>query len=103
AAVVLFAAQAVVARPFGAAGALAPFAAHLPGGETDIAAAIRLGRALLPTGGARRLVLISDGQETTGQARDEARLAAADGVPISVVPLHTGAEHEVAVESVTVP
>ncbi|HMA33952.1 MAG TPA: VWA domain-containing protein, partial [Chloroflexia bacterium] len=102
-AVVLFAGQAVVARPLGAAGPVLPFPAPSAGGATDIGGAIRLGLGLLPAGGARRLVLLSDGRETTGQAQVAATQAGAAGVPISVVPLHAGAAHEVAVESVALP
>ncbi len=49
---------------------------------TNIAAAIRLGRAMLPPDTAGRLLLISDGVETLGDARDAA--AVAGGVPIDV-------------------
>jgi uncharacterized membrane protein/Mg-chelatase subunit ChlD len=102
-AVVLFAGQAQVLRPFGATGPLAAFDAQLPAGGTDIAAALRLGTALLPADGPRRLVLISDGQETGEQARTEATTAAAAGIPVSVVPLHSGALNEVAVDAVGAP
>jgi uncharacterized membrane protein len=54
---------------------------------TDIRAAIQLGLALLPADGYRRLVLLSDGAETTGDALAAARSAATRGVPVDVVPL----------------
>jgi Ca-activated chloride channel homolog len=44
---------------------------------TNIAEAIRLGLAMFPADTARRLVLISDGNETLGNALDAARQAAA--------------------------
>lgn len=43
--------------------------------ETDIAAAIRLASALFPEGKDRRLVLLSDGNETSGDAREAALVA----------------------------
>ncbi|MGI8587052.1 MAG: VWA domain-containing protein [Chloroflexia bacterium] len=101
--VVLFALAATVARPLGAAGPLPDFAPNGPSGATDIAGAMRLGLGLLPAEGARRIVLISDGLETTGKAADTARQAADAGVPVSVVPLHTGAGNEVAVDSAAAP
>ena len=101
-AVALFGAQAGVVRPFEATGPLVAFAAGEAAG-TDTAAAIRLGRALLPPEGARRLVLISDGLDTAGGAGAAAAEAAAAGVPVSVVPLHQEAAHEIGVAAVTVP
>jgi Mg-chelatase subunit ChlD len=63
---------------------------------TNIADAINLGLALFPTDTARRLVLISDGNETLRSAVEAARRAAADTasaddrtarIPIDIVPL----------------
>ena len=86
AALVAFGQDALVERSPSPDRALAPLASvPLPGG-TDIAAAIRLGLALLPGDTAGRLVLLSDGLETTGDAREAARLAAARGVEVDVVP-----------------
>jgi uncharacterized membrane protein len=92
AAVVLFGADALVERPLSAVQRLAPVTS-VPGSlNTDIGAAIRLGMALLPAGTARRLVILSDGIETVGDAAESARLAAASGVQIAVHPL--GEERE---------
>ena len=54
-------------------------------GNTDLAAAIRHGSALLPGDAARRLVLLSDGRATLGDARAAARQAAAAGIEVSHV------------------
>lgn len=62
------------------------------GGQTDIQAAIQLGAALLPAEAQGRLVLLSDGGENQGQAREAARLAAVRGIPIDIVPLGGGAD-----------
>ncbi|NJN68083.1 MAG: VWA domain-containing protein [Chloroflexaceae bacterium] len=65
----------------------------LPNGtRTNIQQAIQLGLALLPTEMQRRLVLLSDGRENYGDAREAARLAAAQGVPIDVVVLSGSAD-----------
>jgi Mg-chelatase subunit ChlD len=60
----------------------------LPDGEqTDIARALYLGLALMPAETQRRIVLMSDGAENSGSAREAARLVAAQGIPIDIVPL----------------
>ncbi len=57
--------------------------------RTDIAAALQLGVALFPAETQKRLVLLSDGGENTGQALHMLNLAQQRNVPIDVVP--TGA------------
>ncbi|MCI0341012.1 MAG: VWA domain-containing protein, partial [Planctomycetales bacterium] len=71
--------------------------------HTDLAAAVRLARAAFPEGAAKRILLVTDGNETRGDVRAEARAARADGVRIDVLPLAYRHEAEVAVERVTVP
>ncbi|HYE63886.1 MAG TPA: VWA domain-containing protein [Phycisphaerales bacterium] len=82
---------------------------HLAEG-TNIADAIRLGRALIPPDASGRLLLISDGNQTTGDALAAAAEVSAPAlaalgasVPIDVVPLRYKLEHEVTVESVDAP
>lgn len=78
---------------------------------SDLASALRLGAAILPPDAGRRLVLFSDGNQTSGDALGAARaLAPARGVggagrgtPIDVVPLVYRVESEVIVEAVDVP
>ena len=55
--------------------------------ETDIASGLRSARAELPAAGDRRILLVSDGQETTGDAVREAQFSRAAGVTIDVVPV----------------
>lgn len=71
---------------------------------TDIAGALRLAIAGFPDGYARRIVLLTDGNETTGDAHSVAEVARTEGIPIDVVVLG-GRErtHEVLIESVEVP
>lgn len=70
---------------------------------TDIAAAIRQGLAAFPEGGARRLLLISDGNENRGDALAEARTAKLNGVPIDVVPIKFKYDNEILVERIDAP
>jgi uncharacterized membrane protein len=71
--------------------------------NTDMAEAIRLGLALFPPDAAKRLVVLSDGLETTGDATRAAELAAATGVQIDYVPFGIVRDREVLINSVRVP
>lgn len=104
AAVVTFGKSAAVERPLEHGGDLPrlPLLADDPN-STDLAAAIRTGLGMLVPEAARRLVLLSDGQENLGSAREAARLAAAAGVPIEVVPIGQPAEREVSALSLDTP
>lgn len=55
--------------------------------RTNIQDAIQLGLALLPADTQKRLILLSDGGENTGNAIEAARLATIRNVPIDIVPL----------------
>lgn len=104
AAVVLFGADALVERPLSSVAALAPVTSVPQPLNTDIGAAIRLGLALLPAGAARRLVILSDGDETVGDAAQSARLAVASGVQIDVYPVGGAPETpEVLLTAVSAP
>lgn len=76
---------------------------------TDLAHAIRLARAMIPPDAAARLVVISDGNQTSGDAvaaaNEVAQSPAAGGlrVPIDVVPIAYTIDNEVAVELVDAP
>lgn len=54
---------------------------------TDMGSAIRLALASFPEGSARRILLISDGNENQGDAEADARTAKLNGVPMDVIPL----------------
>lgn len=82
AAVVVFGDNALVERPMSGLDEISAFTSAPRRLQTDLAEAIRLGLALFPPGSARRLVVISDGVATTGDAAEAARLAAAANVPI---------------------
>jgi Mg-chelatase subunit ChlD len=70
---------------------------------TDIGAAIKLALAAFPREGARRIVLLSDGNENQGNAREAARRARAEGADIYAVPLKNDLAGEVLVERLVVP
>src|SRR5262249_39610046 len=80
-------------------------ASNVDGNYTDIAAAIKLALASFPEGTGKRIVLISDGNESLGNAEEQARIAKLNGVQIDVVPLAAGYknENEVLVQGVEAP
>ncbi len=74
------------------------------GGEnTNAAQAIRLAMAAFPQGYMRRVVLVSDGNETIGSAVEEAKAARAAGAVVDVVPVYLEEGPEVMVREVYAP
>src|SRR5690606_505228 len=70
---------------------------------TNLAAAIKLAQGIFPEDSARRLVVVTDGNENEGNAQAVARLLAEDGVGVDVVPVRLGDQGEVAVETIVLP
>jgi uncharacterized membrane protein len=70
---------------------------------TDIGAALRLAAALFPDDAQKRIVLISDGNDTTGSGQAEAALAAARGVQVETRVVGSGQRQEVLVERLRTP
>ncbi|MDQ3930343.1 MAG: VWA domain-containing protein, partial [Chloroflexota bacterium] len=103
AAVVLFGENAVLDRALSADAEWNALGKEPSGLATDIAGAIQVGTALFPEGGARRLVLLSDGVETVGEARSIMAGQGPAGTQLSVVPLGDVASNEVAVDRVVSP
>src|SRR5262249_39683169 len=62
-----------------------------------------LGLALFPADAAKRMVILSDGEQTIGDAEVAARRAAATGVQISYVQLPRESGPEIALSDVNVP
>lgn len=85
AAVVVFAADALVERPFSRLADLAPVTSLPRPLQTNLDEAMRLALAIFPAGSARRIVVLSDGIATAGDARGAAQLAATAGVPVDFV------------------
>lgn len=84
--VVTFGTDAVVERQPSARVQIEDIRSSLDDSQTNIAAGLRLARALLPRSGTGRIALVSDGRETLDHAEREAANAAAAGVAIDVVP-----------------
>ncbi len=70
---------------------------------TDIGAALRLAAALFPDDAQKRIVLLSDGNDTTGDGQSEAALAASRGVRIETRRIGLGDVDEVLIERLTTP
>ncbi|MDX2147379.1 MAG: VWA domain-containing protein [Planctomycetota bacterium] len=110
---VVFAGEAgVLAMP--TRGAVAPrwMDAPVASGGTNIARALELASSLIPPDAAGRIVLVSDGNATTGDALAAARalgsvsrrgVGGRRGVPVDVAPIDYRVEREVLVESVDAP
>ncbi len=71
--------------------------------STDLAAGLRLASSLLPDAGRRRVVLVSDGWETQGNAVAEAQLLTKRGIVLNIVPLIALGNPEVIVRSLNTP
>lgn len=107
AAIVTFGAEPRLAVPAAQAGTVAntweqSASGGIDGQTTDLSSALALSRAL-PVGDGRRIVVLSDGAENTGQAIEQADQAAQDGVPIDVVPLGGVNPNDLRIDSVSGP
>jgi len=71
--------------------------------RTNVAAALRLAMAMFPHDTAKRVVLMSDGNDNMGDVLSEARRARADGIPIDVVPLRYQHRNEVYFDRMIAP
>ena len=80
--------------------AAAPNGGGAVSSETDLSLAVQAAAAMVPAGYVPRLVLLSDGNETSG---DVLSAAAGAGVPVWTVPLPGRDEPEVQVSEVVVP
>src|SRR5262249_45971355 len=73
------------------------------GNATDIEGALQLALSTFPSQGARRMLLISDGNETQGNALTEALRARERGIPIFTVPSGGTAPLAVKVSTIAAP
>src|SRR4051794_1709668 len=73
------------------------------GNGTDIASAIQLALATFHRDALHRLVLVSDGNSTTGDVDAAVNAAGAQGVPIDVMPLNYDVKNEVLVDRFIAP
>ncbi|GMW01676.1 MAG: hypothetical protein AMXMBFR84_28130 [Candidatus Hydrogenedentota bacterium] len=72
-------------------------------GDTAIAGALQRAREIMPTGTINRVLLISDGNETTGNAMETAKLCATHGIRIYTMPYQSDEKDEVLLEDLIVP
>lgn len=70
---------------------------------TNLEAALKLAQASFTEDSAKRIVVVTDGNENIGDARTIASMLADDGIGIDVAPIKLTTRAEVAVEKVTLP
>lgn len=70
---------------------------------TNLEAALKLAQASMPADTARRIVIVSDGNENLGNASQLASRLAESGIGIDVVPVPLTADAEVLVEKIDLP
>lgn len=71
--------------------------------QTDLAEAIQLASALYPSHAARRMVILSDGNTTTGDAQTAARYASSSGIEIVALPFYRSLSNEFLISEVDAP
>lgn len=70
---------------------------------TDLGSAVRAALAVIPGDAGGRLLVVSDGNETSGSLLSAAEHARAKGVPIDVLPIRYEIEREVVLERLVAP
>lgn len=81
----------------------ANFVSETDKGGTDIAAVLRLASSVMPEKTAKRVVLLSDGNETQDDAVQQARALAAQGIVVDVLPLSAEERAEVQLTNMELP
>ncbi|KKK86955.1 hypothetical protein LCGC14_2758060, partial [marine sediment metagenome] len=71
--------------------------------HTNLAGAMRLAQASFPEDAAKRIVIVSDGNENLGDALKQAQAVSGSGLGIDVVPVRYSTRSEVVVERLTMP
>ena len=100
---VLFGDNAVPETDFSAVGEIEGFASIPLTTGTDIANAIQTALSMFPPDASRRMVVLSDGQATQGDAIARAQRAAVSGVEISYVPFFREAAPDVRITALDAP
>jgi uncharacterized membrane protein/Mg-chelatase subunit ChlD len=70
---------------------------------TNLAGALKLAYATFPEDSAKRIVVVSDGNQNLGNAIEQAQGVAGAGIGIDVVPVHYRSRAEVVVEGLAIP
>ncbi|MEW4561227.1 VWA domain-containing protein [Bremerella sp. JC770] len=71
--------------------------------QTNLEAALKLAQAAFPVDAAKRVVIVTDGKQTLGNAMPAARALSQAGIGIDVVPISDQARSEITVEKITTP
>jgi uncharacterized membrane protein len=103
AAIVEFGGDALVERPMSALREIAVLRSTPISAATDLEEAIGLGLALFPSDAGKRMVILSDGQQTVGDALRAARRAAATDVQIDYILFERPPTPEVQLTDVRAP
>ena len=75
----------------------------LKGYQSRLSDGIQMAMAIVPPDAGSRLLLISDGNETSGDLKEAARIARANDIPIDVLPLSYDYDREVVFRRLAVP
>jgi len=70
---------------------------------TNLAGALKLAHATFPEDSAKRIVLVSDGNQNLGSVVEQAQGVAGAGIGIDVVPVHYQSRAEVVLEGLAIP
>ncbi len=100
--VIMFGGDASVERAPSRDQELAPFMSVVDRSRTNLGEAISLALAMFTGESQKRIVILSDGNENTGDAADAARAAAAAGVALDFVPLEYHNRNDVVLEKALV-
>ncbi len=99
----VFGSEAALESEATSGGATEKIQAVIPGDRTDIASAIRLATAAFPESGQKRLVLLSDGHENLGDARQALAQARRQGATLDVLPLGGSRGSDLSVRKIVLP
>ncbi|MDZ4852964.1 MAG: VWA domain-containing protein [Pirellulaceae bacterium] len=70
---------------------------------TNIESAMKLAQASFPENSARRIVILTDGNETLGTASATAKRLSENGIGIDIIPIHLDSTSEVLIEKIDIP
>ncbi|WP_158545251.1 VWA domain-containing protein [Bremerella cremea] len=71
--------------------------------QTNLEAALNLAQAAFPMDAAKRIVIVTDGQETLGNAMQTATAITQSGIGIDVVPVTSYSQGEISIEKISTP
>ncbi|MCR3922399.1 MAG: VWA domain-containing protein [Firmicutes bacterium] len=103
AAVLVFAQDNQLVKPFTMDKLAGVMSADINRDHTDIESALRMAAGLIPADSNGRIVLLTDGVETTGDSISFAKALGASQIPIDVLPLSVVSGEDVAIVDVSLP